>query len=36
MKTLNKDLIMEKYKGIRPPGYPACPDHTETLLNCLI
>lgn len=26
----NKDLILEKYKGIRPaPGYPACPDHTE-------
>ena len=26
----NEDLIMEKYKGIRPaPGYPACPDHTE-------
>ena len=25
-----KDLIMEKYRGIRPaPGYPACPDHTE-------
>lgn len=23
-------LIMEKYRGIRPaPGYPACPDHTE-------
>ena len=26
----NKDLIAEKYRGIRPaPGYPACPDHTE-------
>ncbi|GAB3426647.1 methionine synthase [Niabella aquatica] len=26
----NKDLIWEKYQGIRPaPGYPACPDHTE-------
>ena len=26
----NKDLIDEKYKGIRPaPGYPACPDHLE-------
>ncbi len=25
-----EDLILEKYKGIRPaPGYPACPDHTE-------
>ena len=25
-----KDLIREKYRGIRPaPGYPACPDHTE-------
>ena len=25
-----KDLIEEKYRGIRPaPGYPACPDHTE-------
>lgn len=25
----NKDLIREKYKGIRPaPGYPACPDHS--------
>ena len=24
------DLILEKYRGIRPaPGYPACPDHTE-------
>ena len=28
----NKDLIAEKYQGIRPaPGYPACPDHTEKL-----
>jgi len=27
---LNKDLIREKYRGIRPaPGYPACPDHSE-------
>ncbi|WP_374079958.1 vitamin B12 dependent-methionine synthase activation domain-containing protein [Bdellovibrio bacteriovorus] len=26
----NKDLIAEKYRGIRPaPGYPACPDHSE-------
>jgi 5-methyltetrahydrofolate--homocysteine methyltransferase len=26
----NDDLIMEKYRGIRPaPGYPAQPDHTE-------
>ncbi len=26
----NKELIQEKYQGIRPaPGYPACPDHTE-------
>ncbi len=26
----NKELIGEKYCGIRPaPGYPACPDHTE-------
>ncbi|MCT4664329.1 MAG: methionine synthase [Flavobacteriales bacterium] len=26
----NKDLIQEKYQGIRPaPGYPACPDHLE-------
>ena len=26
----NKDLISEKYKGIRPaPGYPACPEHSE-------
>ncbi len=26
----SKDLIWEKYNGIRPaPGYPACPDHTE-------
>ena len=28
----NKDLINEKYNGIRPaPGYPACPDHTEKI-----
>jgi 5-methyltetrahydrofolate--homocysteine methyltransferase len=27
-----KDLIHEKYQGIRPaPGYPACPDHTEKI-----
>ncbi len=26
----NRELIQEKYQGIRPaPGYPACPDHTE-------
>ncbi len=26
----NKDLIKERYQGIRPaPGYPACPDHSE-------
>ncbi len=26
----NEDLILEKYRGIRPaPGYPAQPDHTE-------
>ncbi len=26
----NKDLVQERYRGIRPaPGYPACPDHTE-------
>ena len=26
----NKELIREKYVGIRPAaGYPACPDHTE-------
>ncbi len=26
----NRDLIVERYQGIRPaPGYPACPDHTE-------
>ncbi len=33
-----KDLIAEKYRGIRPaPGYPAQPDHTEkrTLFNLL-
>ena len=27
----NEALIQEEYVGIRPaPGYPACPDHTET------
>ena len=34
----NKDLIAEKYQGIRPaPGYPACPDHSgkETLFELL-
>ncbi len=26
----NRDLVAEKYTGIRPaPGYPACPEHTE-------
>jgi 5-methyltetrahydrofolate--homocysteine methyltransferase len=26
----NNDLIVEKYRGIRPaPGYPSCPDHSE-------
>ena len=26
----NKDLIKEKYNGIRPaPGYPSCPNHAE-------
>ena len=29
-QSSNKNLIREKYQGIRPaPGYPACPDHTE-------
>lgn len=29
----NEELILEKYRGIRPaPGYPACPDHTEKWL----
>ena len=29
-KLSNKELISEKFLGIRPaPGYPACPDHTE-------
>ena len=29
-KLGNRELIEEKYQGIRPaPGYPACPDHTE-------
>lgn len=28
----NRDLIRERYQGIRPaPGYPACPDHTEKI-----
>ena len=28
-KLTKKELIEEKYQGIRPaPGYPACPDHT--------
>ena len=28
-KLSNRDLIAERYRGIRPaPGYPACPDHT--------
>jgi len=28
-KLSNKELIRERYDGIRPaPGYPACPDHT--------
>ena len=34
----NKELIAEKYRGIRPaPGYPAQPDHTEkqTLFDLL-
>ena len=34
----NDDLIVEKYRGIRPaPGYPSCPDHTEkrTLFDLL-
>ena len=27
----NDELIGERYRGIRPaPGYPACPDHSET------
>ena len=31
-KLNTKDLIEEKYQGIRPaPGYPACPDHTEKI-----
>jgi len=32
------DLLLEKYRGIRPAhGYPACPDHSEkeTLFNLL-
>ncbi len=32
-----KDIIREKYRGIRPaPGYPACPDHTEPSRCCSI
>ena len=34
----NKDLIDEKYQGIRPAvGYPCCPDHTEKqkIWDCL-
>ena len=28
----NKDLINEKYRGIRPaPGYPSCPDHLQKI-----
>jgi 5-methyltetrahydrofolate--homocysteine methyltransferase len=37
-KLNNKELIKEKYQGIRPaPGYPACPDHSEktTLFSTL-
>ncbi len=37
-KLSPKELIEEKYRGIRPAaGYPACPDHTEkgTLWNLL-
>ncbi len=37
-KLSKEDLILEKYKGIRPAhGYPACPDHSEklTLFNLL-
>jgi 5-methyltetrahydrofolate--homocysteine methyltransferase len=31
-KLNNKELMKEKYRGIRPaPGYPACPDHSEKL-----
>jgi 5-methyltetrahydrofolate--homocysteine methyltransferase len=31
-KLSNKELIEEKYQGIRPaPGYPAQPDHTEKI-----
>ena len=29
-KLTNEDLIVEKYRGIRPAfGYPACPDHNQ-------
>jgi 5-methyltetrahydrofolate--homocysteine methyltransferase len=34
----NEELIVERYRGIRPAfGYPACPDHTEkgTLFDLL-
>ncbi len=34
----NRELILEKYRGIRPaPGYAACPDHSEkeTIFNIL-
>jgi 5-methyltetrahydrofolate--homocysteine methyltransferase len=37
-KLSMEDLLLEKYKGIRPAhGYPACPDHSEklTLFNVL-
>ena len=35
-KFSNDQLINEEYIGIRPaPGYPACPDHTETLFKLL-
>ena len=31
-RLTNRDLIKEKYVGIRPAaGYPACPDHTEKI-----
>ena len=30
----NEELIKENYQGIRPAaGYPACPDHTEKILQ---
>src|SRR5262249_3748233 len=37
-RLTNRDLIAEKYRGIRPAsGYPACPDHTDkrTLFDLL-